>query len=106
MTAEFYGEYLRQSSRKGKLLYVMNPIKFQTCQFLIRYHEKRQDKIIVFSDNVYALRAYARKLDKPFIYGGTGQEERMRILEQFRCNPNVSTVFLSKVLLKELNVID
>lgn len=37
------------------LLYCMNPKKFQACQFLIRYHEDRGDKIIVFSDNVFAL---------------------------------------------------
>ena len=37
------------------LLYCMNPKKFQACQFLIKYHEERGDKIIVFSDNVYAL---------------------------------------------------
>ena len=33
----------------------MNPNKFQACQFLINYHEERGDKIIVFSDNVFAL---------------------------------------------------
>jgi len=33
----------------------MNPNKFQSCQFLIKYHEDRGDKIIVFSDNVFAL---------------------------------------------------
>lgn len=37
------------------LLYCMNPNKFQACQFLIKYHEDRGDKVIVFSDNVYAL---------------------------------------------------
>lgn len=37
------------------LLYCMNPKKFQACQFLIKYHEDRGDKIIVFSDNVFAL---------------------------------------------------
>ena len=36
-------------------MYCMNPKKFQACQFLIKYHEERGDKIIVFSDNVYAL---------------------------------------------------
>ncbi|KAG8848840.1 transcription factor TFIIH complex ERCC-3 subunit [Serendipita sp. 411] len=55
MTSEFYAEYLRQDNRKKMLLYCMNPEKFQACQFLIDYHEKRGDKIIVFSDNVYAL---------------------------------------------------
>lgn len=55
MTPEFYREYLKEQSRKRMLLYCMNPKKFQACQFLINYHEDRGDKIIVFSDNVYAL---------------------------------------------------
>jgi DNA excision repair protein ERCC-3 len=55
MTPEFYKEYLREQSRKRMLLYCMNPKKFQACQFLIKFHEARGDKVIVFSDNVYAL---------------------------------------------------
>ncbi|KAK7206735.1 DNA repair helicase rad25 [Myxozyma melibiosi] len=97
MTTEFYSEYLKESSRKRRLLYIMNPKKFQACQFLINYHEKRGDKIIVFSDNVYALQAYATKLKKFFIYGGTPQAERMNILQNFQLNPDVNTIFLSKV---------
>jgi DNA excision repair protein ERCC-3 len=64
MTPEFYREYLAIRTRKRKLVYVMNPIKLRTCQFLIRYHERRNDKIIVFSDIVFALRAYAKKFGK------------------------------------------
>ncbi|GAA5861464.1 hypothetical protein JCM3774_000255 [Rhodotorula dairenensis] len=97
MTPEFYREYLRESSRKRMLLYCMNPRKFQACQFLIQYHENRGDKIIVFSDNVYALEAYAKKLGKLYIHGGTPQVERMRILQNFQHNPIVNTIFLSKV---------
>jgi DNA excision repair protein ERCC-3 len=55
MTPEFYREYLNEATRKKMLLYCMNPKKFQACQFLIKFHEERGDKIIVFSDNVYAL---------------------------------------------------
>ena len=55
MTPEFYREYLREQSRNQMLLYCMNPKKFQACQLLIKYHEERGDKIIVFSDNVYTL---------------------------------------------------
>jgi hypothetical protein len=55
MTPEFYREYLKEQTRKRMLLYCMNPKKFQACQFLVKYHEDRGDKIIVFSDNVYAL---------------------------------------------------
>ncbi|OCH95466.1 DNA helicase [Obba rivulosa] len=97
MTPEFYREYLREQSRKRMLLYCMNPRKFQACQFLIKYHEDRGDKIIVFSDNVYALEAYAKKLNKLYIHGGTGQVERMRILQWFQHSPDVNTIFLSKV---------
>jgi len=97
MTPEFYHEYLREKSRKRMLLYCMNPRKFQSCQFLIKFHESRGDKIIVFSDNVYALEAYAKKLDKPFICGSTSQQERMRVLGYFQHSPKVNTIFLSKV---------
>ncbi|KAF8624516.1 hypothetical protein AX15_005828 [Amanita polypyramis BW_CC] len=97
MTPEFYREYLREQSRKRMLLYCMNPNKFQACQFLIKYHEERGDKVIVFSDNVYALEAYAKRLGKLYIHGGTGQVERMRILSWFQHSPQVNTIFLSKV---------
>lgn len=97
MTSEFYQEYLRESARKRMLLYIMNPTKFQACQFLIHYHEKRGDKIIVFSDNVYALQEYALKLGKPFIFGSTPQQERMKILQNFQHNDQINTIFLSKV---------
>lgn len=97
MTTEFYQEYLRESSRKRALLYIMNPRKFQACQFLIDYHEKRGDKVIVFSDNVFALERYARGLNKFFIFGGTPQNERLRVLENFQHSEQVNTIFLSKI---------
>ncbi|KAG7139515.1 General transcription and DNA repair factor IIH helicase subunit like protein [Verticillium longisporum] len=94
---QFYDEYLKAPPRKRSLLYIMNPAKFQACQYLINYHESRGDKIIVFSDNVYALKAYAMKLKKVFIYGETGQAERLQVLENFQHNPQVNTLFLSKI---------
>ena len=97
MTTEFYQEYLREKSKKRQLLYIMNPRKFQACQFLIDYHEKRGDKVIVFSDNVFALKAYALKLKKFYIYGGTPQTERLRVLENFQHSELVNTIFLSKI---------
>ncbi|KAK9830608.1 hypothetical protein WJX81_004839 [Elliptochloris bilobata] len=99
MTKAFYHEYLKkENAARRQLLYVMNPNKFQSCQFLIQYHEQvRGDKIIVFSDNIFALREYAQRLRKPFIYGGTSHQERTRVLAAFKRNPEVSTVFLSKV---------
>ncbi len=75
----------------------MNPVKFRNCQFLINYHERRGDKIIVFSDNIYALRMYAERLKKYFIYGPTAGNERLSILNKFQHSPNVNTIFISKV---------
>ncbi len=97
MSPEFYREYLSMSSMKKMLLCVMNPNKFRATQFLIDYHERRNDKIIVFSDNVFALKHYAKKMNKPFIYGPTSQNERIQILQNFKYNPKVNTIFVSKV---------
>ncbi|XP_025835845.1 general transcription and DNA repair factor IIH helicase subunit XPB [Agrilus planipennis] len=97
MTPEFYREYLVCKTSKRLLLYVMNPHKFRACQYLIRYHERRGDKTIVFSDNVFALKHYAIKMNKPYIYGPTTQSERIQILQNFKFNPKVNTIFVSKV---------
>jgi DNA excision repair protein ERCC-3 len=79
------------------LLCVMNPNKFRATEFLIKYHEKRNDKIIVFSDNVFALKHYATTLQRPYIYGPTSQSERIQILQNFKYNPKINTIFVSKV---------
>ncbi|ORE00034.1 RAD25 [Hepatospora eriocheir] len=97
MTAEFYREYLIQNSSRKRILAIMNPVKFQICEYLIDKHEKRGDKIIVFSDSVLALKEYAVRMGKPYIYGPTSQTERMKILKQFQTNPRINTIFLSKV---------
>ncbi|KAK5642374.1 hypothetical protein RI129_008541 [Pyrocoelia pectoralis] len=97
MVPEFYREYLICKTSKRLLLYVMNPNKFRACQYLIRYHERRGDKTIVFSDNVFALKHYAIKMNKPYIYGPTTQSERIQILQNFKFNPKVNTIFVSKV---------
>lgn len=97
MTKEFYREYLSSTPARRKLLYAMNPNKFRMCQYLVRFHEARGDKVIIFADNIYALRMYAMKLQRPFIFGPTTQTERMRILANFQHNPDLGTILLSKV---------
>ncbi|KAM8934725.1 general transcription and DNA repair factor IIH helicase/translocase subunit XPB isoform 3-T3 [Pelodytes ibericus] len=97
MSPEFYREYVAIKTKKRLLFYTMNPNKFRACQFLIKFHERRNDKIIVFADNVFALKAYAVKLNKPYIYGPTSQGERMQILQNFKHNPKINTIFISKV---------
>lgn len=69
MTPEFYKEYLSARPRQKEALYVNNPNKFIACQYLIDLHESRGDKVIVFSDNLFALRKYATILKRPYISG-------------------------------------
>ncbi|CAK6448661.1 unnamed protein product [Pipistrellus nathusii] len=97
MSPEFYREYVAIKTKKRILLYTMNPNKFRACQFLIKFHERRNDKIIVFADNVFALKEYAVRLNKFYIYGPTSQGERMHILQNFKHNPKINTIFISKV---------
>ena len=48
-----------------------------------------KDKIIVFSDNIFALREYAVLMRKPMIYGGTSHQERTRVLSKFKHSSDV-----------------
>jgi DNA excision repair protein ERCC-3 len=98
MTGPFMKEYLMaSSSRLKQLLYVMNPNKLRTAEFLVRFHEARGDKIIVFSDLVYSLKLYAEMLKKPLIYGETSERERQAVLGSFRTTDAIRTICISKV---------
>ena len=44
MTPEFFREYLRASAAIQRLLYAMNPNKFRACEFLMREHEKVENR--------------------------------------------------------------
>lgn len=69
MDPEFYEEYLRADRegnkpdfKKKMRLYVSNPNKFLVCKTLMKYHEGNGDKIIIFSDNLFCLEQYAKRL--------------------------------------------
>ncbi len=53
-------------------LYVNNPNKLMACEYLMKLHESRGDKIIIFSDNIPALEMYAKTLKVPYISGDVG----------------------------------
>ena len=99
MTPEFFRRYLREpSAHKRELLWVLNPQKFMTCQFLMEYHEARGDKVLVFSDDIFALREYATRLKRYFIYGQTTHQERTDVLRAFKDpSSRVNTVFISRI---------
>ena len=97
MTPKFYSEYLTRAREQKKLFYVCNPNKFIACEFLINLHEARGDKIIVFSDNLFAQEQLAKQLMKPYINGRTNQLERMNILSAFQKYDTLNTIFVSKI---------
>jgi DNA excision repair protein ERCC-3 len=98
MTPEFFSEYLSCSSgAKQKMLFWLNPNKFRACEFLVRYHERQRDKIIIFSDSIFALRMYAQKLGAPFIDSKCSDEEKEVYLQRFRRDPKCRTILLSRV---------
>ncbi|CAF4119839.1 unnamed protein product [Adineta steineri] len=98
MTSAFLQEYTTATNHMVKRrLSVFNPNKFRTCQSLIQYHEQRNDKIIVFSDDPFAVKIYVLKLVKPFIHGKVSHNERIQLLQNFQRNPKINTIFLSKV---------
>lgn len=81
------------------------------CEYLIRMHERRGDKIIVFADDVFALQTLALKLDKcfhvctsclltcvrEFIFGDTPTVKRHEILSRYKKNKSFKTIFFSKI---------
>jgi len=98
MTGPFMKEYLMaKNMRLKQLLYVMNPSKVRAVEFLVRFHENRGDKIILFSDVVYSLKLYAEVLKRPMIYGETPERERQYILGLFRATADINTICISKV---------
>eukprot|EP00948_MAST-09A_sp_MAST-9A-sp1_P001096 g1096.t1 len=104
MTAEFYREYLKADDHHlRERLYNLNPIKIRVVDFLIRYHENRGDKILVFADDLFALDVLAARLqggsrNRLKLDGRTGSEERTRAFELFKMDTRlVNTLFVSKI---------
>lgn len=66
MTKEFFRQYIEcglgSHSRTQQLLYILNPRKFRSCEYLVKHHSARGDKIIIFSDDVPALKMYCTAL--------------------------------------------
>ncbi|CAO3646297.1 unnamed protein product [Mucor hiemalis] len=78
------GGFLGHAHHLKTLLAILNPKKMQICQRLIQYHEAKGDKVLVYCDHIDALKLYAEKVDRPFIYGGTPIEEARQLLSRFQ----------------------
>jgi DNA excision repair protein ERCC-3 len=98
MTAEFFREYLRcKQLGIRRIMEGMNPNKHMTVQRLIRYHERRGDKILVFADIVWVLEAYAKELDRPYLSGKASDEERNKLFSMFKSTSALNCIFISRI---------
>ena len=85
-------ELTKSNARLQQLLYIINPTKFRTAEFLLKYHCARGDKIILFSDDVPALILYCDCLKIPYIFGETPEAERNINLTAFRTHPQFNCI--------------
>jgi len=95
MTSEFYAEYLIAGSRRQQILAVLNPNKCYAMDFLLKKHA--DDKVIVFSESIVALKFFAEAYGRPFLCGDTAPDERAAAIRAFRDGNIINTLFLSKV---------
>ncbi len=96
----FYETYLHEPDHKKRLsLCVANPEKINTLEALIRMHELRGDKIMVFSEQKFILELLARSFNTYFIHGDVPHVERMSILKKFGSTgvDRVNVIFISKI---------
>ncbi|EAR95905.2 DNA repair helicase rad25 (macronuclear) [Tetrahymena thermophila SB210] len=73
-----------------------NPQKFKLLYYLIKFHESRNDKILVFCDQIPVLKYYSQKMGYPAIYGEVDLLEKLGWLDLFR-EGEINTLFLSRV---------
>jgi DNA repair helicase Rad25 len=84
MFADAYSRIAGSNTHHTKaLLAILNPNKYQICEQLIRYHEAKGDKVLVYIDHIDALKFYADKMKRPYIYGDTPAENAQKILDHF-----------------------
>lgn len=80
MTMEFQKEYNKEKGRMKDALFWNNPNKYMSCDYLVRLHQSRGDKIIIFCDHIFSLKEYAERLMIPAIYGAVSDRERINII--------------------------
>jgi len=100
MTRDFYREYLsHEVAAQRTALSIMNPTKCFVLHRLLEEHASRRgDKIIVFSESVYALQLYAEMFKAPCISGSTPELKRKEYIHAFRsANSGCNVLFLTRV---------
>lgn len=104
MPALFYEAYLnppkdgrsREADVRNRVA-ASNPTKIRITQMLVRYHEERGDKVLVFSNDIAALKEYCHALKREAIHGETNAAKRHQLLQKFREHKGGVTLIMSKI---------
>jgi len=99
MTSKFYKSYLEKENEYGikKIIASVNPNKLNAAETLIKYHENRNDKILVFCDIIWVLKLLGDKLHLSTIHGAVPDDERERIFNQFKNTNKLNCIVISRV---------
>jgi DNA excision repair protein ERCC-3 len=107
MTSEFIQRYLQTSDFRRKAnLWTLNPNKFLACLHLLKLHKERQDKVLIFIDDLVCFYSYVDLLEtQDFLHGcsitsmhgKTPQKERAEIMKSYKANQGFAVILLSKV---------
>jgi len=98
MTETFTRAYAATKSlEEERMLYSTNPNKTRVVWELIRQHLEQKHRIMVFCDNLFCLDFYTEIIKRPKIDGSTHQDERVRILRNFRESGEGDCVLFSQV---------
>lgn len=93
--SQLYKKFEKEKSKR-QTCYQVNPNKVKALLYLLEYHEKLQDNIIVFCDNIKLIKFLADSLHRAMLFGDTGVQERNFIFDMFR-EGKIKTVFLSRI---------
>mmetsp|Transcript_12743 Transcript_12743/g.27357 ORF Transcript_12743/g.27357 Transcript_12743/m.27357 type:complete len:426 (-) Transcript_12743:49-1326(-) len=98
MTPEFYNLYLNEGNWQHRgALCAFNPNKFRAVAHLMRYHEARGEKVLIFSQDIAVLKMFSGLLNRYHIYGALNWPERLEILKKFKHSTTTNTLCLSSV---------
>lgn len=97
MTAPFYKKYCESDHFRQRILASSNPNKIRCVAGIIKQHERRGDKILVFCDIIHILLQLASVLHAPEIHGETSESVRQSIFHEFKNGNKVNTIILSSV---------
>ncbi|KAK8882125.1 TFIIH basal transcription factor complex helicase XPB subunit [Tritrichomonas musculus] len=111
MTRPFYKEYLHAPVLLTKRLVAgLNPNKIMALERLIRMHEERGDKIIVYAEILFILEECADRLfvegkrRRPLITVKTPKDEIESLFGRFRFTDEVNCLFMSRIVDKEFDI--